>query len=152
MDSTFAVVEAMQTVAAASMEGGRLDLVHQGRALLSSATGFNWFLILVAAVASVLVLAGCIYLLVEYQHPEDRNQAWWPKIVVVLSMTLAIWTVLLFPLDVANTQACAQDISPSACTYTLPMTQLWYACFIANLVLVFPIIPFTLFFYEADSD
>ncbi|KAG2444566.1 hypothetical protein HXX76_001311 [Chlamydomonas incerta] len=150
MDSSFAVVEAMQ-VAAASMEGG-LDLMHQGRELLSSSTGFNWFLILVAAVVSVLVLCGCIYLLVEYQHPEDRNQAWVPKIVVVFSMTLAIWSVLLFPLDVANTQACAQNISPSACTYTLPMHQLWYAVFISNLVLVFLIIPFTLFFYESDSD
>ncbi|EFJ42278.1 hypothetical protein VOLCADRAFT_67279 [Volvox carteri f. nagariensis] len=123
-----------------------------GRALLSLPQGFNWFLILVTVIVSLLVLAGCIYILVEYQHPEDRNQAWVPKIIVVLSMALAIWTVLMFPLDVGNTNACASNISPSACTYTLPMTQLWYAVFISNLVLVFLIIPFTLFFYEADSD
>lgn len=105
-----------------------------------------------AAVVSLLVVAACIYLLVEYQHPEDRNQAWIPKIIVVLSMVIAIWTVLMFPLDVANTQACAANISPSSCTYTLPMHQLWFAIFITSLVLTFVILPFTLFFYEADSD
>ncbi|GLC46184.1 hypothetical protein PLESTB_001198800 [Pleodorina starrii] len=123
-----------------------------GRSLLALPEGFNWFLILVMVVVSFLVLGACIYLLIEYQHPEDRNQAWFPKIIVIFSMTLAIWTVLLFPADVANVNACASNISPSACHYTLPMTQLWYAVFIANLVLVFLIIPFTLFFYEADSD
>lgn len=123
-----------------------------GRALLALPEGFNWFLILVAAVVSLLVLGGCVYILIEYQHPEDRNQAWFPKIIVIFSMTLAIWTVLMFPLDVANTNACSSSISPSACKYTLPMTQLWYAVFIANLVLVFLILPFTLFFYEGDSD
>ncbi|GFR51273.1 hypothetical protein Agub_g13581 [Astrephomene gubernaculifera] len=123
-----------------------------GRSLLGLPAGFNWFLILVTVIITFVVLAGCIYLLVEYQHPEDRNQAWIPKIIVVFSMSLAIWTVLMFPLDVANTQACSASISPSACKYTLPMTQLWYAVFIANLVLVFVILPFTLFMYEADSD
>ena len=110
------------------------------------------FLILIAVVAAVLVLAGCVYILVEYQHPEDRNQAWIPKIIVILGMCVAIWSVLLFPLDVANTQACAQNVSPSACTYTLPMQSIWYGIFIGNLVLTFIIMPFTLFFYEADSD
>ncbi|GLI61361.1 hypothetical protein VaNZ11_003724 [Volvox africanus] len=124
----------------------------RGRALLGLPQGFNWFLILVTVIVSLLVLGACIYILVEYQHPEDRNQAWFPKIIVVFSMTLAIWTVLMFPLDVGNTNACATNISPSACTYTLPMKQLWYAVFITNLVLVFVIIPFTLFFYEGDSD
>ena len=33
-------------------------------------------------------------------------QAWLPKIVVVLGISLAIWTVLLFPLDVANRSSC----------------------------------------------
>jgi hypothetical protein len=49
-------------------------------------------------VVSVLVLVGCVYILVDYQHPEDRNQAWVPKIVVVLGLSLAIFSVLMFPL------------------------------------------------------
>lgn len=115
-------------------------------------TRYNWFLILVAAVIGVIVLAVCVYILVEYSHPEDRNQAWFPKFIVVIGLSLAILSVLLFPLDVANTDACAQSVSPSSCKYTLPMKQLWWSVFIGNLVLVWAIIPFTLFFYEADSD
>lgn len=138
-------------------------------------------------------------MLVDYSHPEDHNQAWFPKGVVILGLSLAIDTVLMFPLvrrrqrvaqhlqlvvtvavaagragarvplpasrpcgpsvvppclvqDVANKAACSSGISPSACSYTLPMYTLWQAAFIANLVMVFAFIPFTLFFYEADSD
>lgn len=117
-----------------------------------AAEGFNWFIILVVVVVTILVLIGCVYILIEYQHPEDRNQAWFPKAVVIFGLSLAILTVLMFPLDVANQEACSSGVSPSACTYTLPMETLWNAVFIANLVLVFAIIPFTVFFYEADSD
>lgn len=157
----------------------------------------------------MLLQMGCVYILIEYQHPEDRNQAWFPKIVVVFGLTIAVCSVLMFPLvssrccgsctgrmqimpcwstmqahtrlhastecprhltqttaccsnrpkrltmclqDVANKAACSLGVSPSACKYTLPMYQLWLAVFVGNLVLVFAIIPFTLFFYEADSD
>ena len=34
------------------------------------------------------------------------RQAWLPKLVVILGISLAIWTVLLFPLDVANRASC----------------------------------------------
>lgn len=46
-----------------------------------------------------LVLQGsCIYIIVEYQHPEDRTQAWFPKCVVLVGLWLAIAMVLMFPL------------------------------------------------------
>ncbi|GFH27013.1 uncharacterized protein HaLaN_25264 [Haematococcus lacustris] len=82
-----------------------------------------------------LQLLACVYIIVEYQHPEDKNQAWFPKIV-----------------DVANKAACSANLSPTACSYTLPMYTIWMAVFIANLVLVYAFIPFTLFLYEADSE
>ncbi len=62
-------------------------------------SGFNWFLIIVTVVVAALAVLTVLYLLVHYQHPEDKNQAWFPKAVVILGLTLAIWTVLLFPLD-----------------------------------------------------
>ena len=43
------------------------------------AEGYNWFLILVAVVVSLLVVALSFHVLVNFQHPEDRNQAWFPK-------------------------------------------------------------------------
>lgn len=48
-----------------------------------AADGFNWFLIVVAVVSSILVTLINVYILVHFQHPEDRNQAWFPKVVVV---------------------------------------------------------------------
>jgi LMBR1 domain-containing protein 1 len=114
--------------------------------------GFNWFLILVTCVLAVLLLAVYIYVLVHYQHPDDANQAWFPKIVVVFGLWLATAIVLLFPLDVANRAACRAAVVETACTFTLPMKQLWFASFISSLVMVFFLIPFTLFYYEGDSD
>jgi LMBR1 domain-containing protein 1 len=114
--------------------------------------GYNWFLILIACIVAVLCVAANVYLLVHYQHPDDCNQAWVPKIVVVFGLWIAMITILLFPLDVANRAACDFNIVESACTFTLPMQQLWYAVFITALVLEFLVIPFVMFFWEADSD
>ncbi len=114
--------------------------------------GYNYFLVVVTAVVCVLAVLVAVYILIAFQHPEDRNQAWFPKAVVVLGISLAIWTVLLFPLDVANRQACSAGLPVSYCTFAIPTKQLWYACFIANAVLVYGVIPFAMFYYEADSD
>lgn len=45
--------------------------------------GYNWFLIIVAIVCTVVVTMINVYILVHFQHPEDRNQAWFPKLLVV---------------------------------------------------------------------
>ena len=114
--------------------------------------GFNWFLILVTVVVALLLVGISVYLIVHYQHPDDGNQAWVPKIIVVLGLWLAMATVLLFPLDVANRATCAFGVSESACVFTLPMRPIWFGVFIANLVVTFFLIPFTMFFWEADSE
>ena len=84
--------------------------------------------------------------------PYALLQAWFPKAVVVLGITLAIWAVLLFPLDTANRHACSSNVPASYCTFTIPAMQLWYSCFIANAILTFVVIPFAMFYYEADSE
>lgn len=114
--------------------------------------GYNWFLILIACVLAVLVLVAHVYVLVHYQHPDDANQSWFPKIIVVFGLWLATVIVLLFPLDVANRAACNFALVDSACKFALPMQPMWFATFIASLVMVFFLIPFTLFYYEGDSD
>ena len=114
-------------------------------------SGYNWFLIIVATVVSVLAVWVALYILIAYQHPEDRNQAWLPKAVVIFGIALALWTVLLFPLDVGNRAACKQGIV-SHCTLAIPTHALWYACYIGIVAMVAVIIPFSLFYYEADSE
>jgi LMBR1 domain-containing protein 1 len=48
-----------------------------------------------------------VYLLVYYQHPDDRNDAYFPKVVVIIGIMLAGATCLLLPLDVANNEEYA---------------------------------------------
>lgn len=113
---------------------------------------FNLALVIVAVIVCVLVLLFNVYLLVNYQHPDDANQAYFPKFVVVLGLSIALISILMLPADVANRQACRHAIYNGACNLTLPMKQLWLAVYIADAILVFFIIPFAMFYYEGDQD
>ncbi|GAQ82999.1 LMBR1 domain-containing protein 1 [Klebsormidium nitens] len=113
---------------------------------------FSVFLIVLAVIISVLVVVINIYVLINYQHPDDRNQAYFPKFIVVFGLTVAQLSILMLPLDVANRNACQSQVVNGACNLTLPMKELWYAIYIVDAVLVFLVIPFTVFFYEADQE
>ncbi|KAJ0028082.1 hypothetical protein Pint_35171 [Pistacia integerrima] len=97
---------------------------------------FNLALVIVAIVVCVLVFIFNVYLLVNYQHPDDANQAYFPKFVVVLGLSIAAISILMLPADVANRQACSRSIYNGACNLTLPMKNLWLAIYILDAVLV----------------
>jgi len=42
-------------------------------------------------------VVGAVYFVVYFQHPEDRNVAWFPKIIVVLSVGAFVF--IFFPLS-----------------------------------------------------
>ena len=65
------------------------------------------FLIVTIAAAFFILFVAGLYLLVHYQHPDDSNDAYFPKLVVILGFVLAGATVLLLPLDVANNEGYA---------------------------------------------
>ncbi|KAL9252934.1 LIMR family protein-like protein [Drosera capensis] len=113
---------------------------------------FNLALVIVAAIVCVLVFIFNVYLLVNYQHPDDVNQAYFPKFVVVLGLSVAIISILMLPADVANRQACSHAIYNGACNLTLPMKDLWMVVYIVDAVLVLFVIPFAMFYYEGDQD
>ncbi|XP_073297925.1 LIMR family protein At5g01460-like [Primulina huaijiensis] len=113
---------------------------------------FNLALVIVAIVVCVLVFVFNLYLLVNYQHPDDVNQAYFPKFVVVLGLSVAAISILMLPADVANRQACRHAIYNGACSLTLPMKDLWLAVYIVDAILVFFVIPFAIFYYEGDQD
>ena len=71
---------------------------------------FNLALLIVAIVVCVIVFLFNFYLLVNYQHPDDANQAYFPKFVVVLGLSVAAISILMLPADVANRQACRHAI------------------------------------------
>jgi hypothetical protein len=72
-----------------------------------SSTMVDIFLLVVTIVVFLLLFVGSFYLLVNYQHPDDKNDAYFPKTVVVLGFVLAGATVLGLPLDVANNEGYA---------------------------------------------
>ncbi|KAK6125972.1 hypothetical protein DH2020_040280 [Rehmannia glutinosa] len=113
---------------------------------------FNLALVIVAIIVCVLVFIFNVYLLVNYQHPDDVNQAYFPKFVVVLGLSVAAISILMLPADVANRQACRHAIYNGACNLTLPMKDLWLAIYIVDAILVFFVIPFAMFYYEGDQD
>ena len=65
------------------------------------------FLIVSTVVAFFILFVVAVYLLVYYQHPDDRNEAYFPKFVVIGGIMLAGATALLLPLDVANNEGYA---------------------------------------------
>jgi len=65
------------------------------------------FLIVAIVVAFGILFVSGLYLLVYYQHPDDHNDAYFPKFVVIFGFVLAGATVLLLPLDVANNEGYA---------------------------------------------
>ena len=67
----------------------------------------NVILIVSIVVGISILMVGGFYLLVYYQHPDDHNEAYIPKLVVLLGFVIAGATVLLLPLDVANNEGYA---------------------------------------------
>lgn len=80
-------------------------------------------------------------ILVYFQAEEDRNTAWMPKVAVVLGLTLASLVVLLPPLDVANRSSGGE----------LDVSLLYQVMFVSIAILVVVVIPFLIFYYEADE-
>jgi LMBR1-like membrane protein len=60
------------------------------------------FLIVSITVAFLILFVVAVYFLVYYQHPDDHDDAYFPKFVVIIGIMLAGATALLLPLDVAN--------------------------------------------------
>ena len=62
------------------------------------------FLIVVAIVTFFILAVIGLYLIVHYQHPDDHNESYLPKFVVLFGFVVAGCTVLMLPLDVANNE------------------------------------------------
>jgi len=110
------------------------------------------FLIVALTVALLILLVVAVYLLVYYQHPDDHNDAYFPKLVVIIGIMLAGATCLLLPLDVANNEGYAGcDGYNTRLCGGLNMTLFWDIFFWLIPIWVFLMIPFSTFFYEADD-
>lgn len=64
-------------------------------------------MVIVAVVAFVLLAIVAVYLLINYQHPDDKNEAYFPKFITIVGIMLAGFTAFLLPMDVANNDGYA---------------------------------------------
>eukprot|EP00573_Skeletonema_grethae_P001066 CAMPEP_0201686634 /NCGR_PEP_ID=MMETSP0578-20130828/1004_1 /ASSEMBLY_ACC=CAM_ASM_000663 /TAXON_ID=267565 /ORGANISM="Skeletonema grethea, Strain CCMP 1804" /LENGTH=540 /DNA_ID=CAMNT_0048170711 /DNA_START=67 /DNA_END=1689 /DNA_ORIENTATION=- len=110
------------------------------------------FLICVIVVGFFLLTVVGLYFVVKYQHPDDKNDAYIPKLVVLLGFVLAGGTVFLLPLDVANNSnfAGCEGFNTAVCG-GLNMVLFWDIIYWLIPAWVFILIPFCIFYYEADD-
>lgn len=101
----------------------------------------NIVLIVGMAVMMFLTLVGALYILVYFQHEEDRNTAWAPKVVVLVALALAAWVVLALPLDIANTKVGGG----------LRIDVVWQVLYTTIAIWCIAVIPFAIFFYESED-
>lgn len=102
--------------------------------------------LLIMVIFLALALVGVnIYLLMYYSHPDDHGfgVSVWPKILVVLGLTLAFSQVLIIPLDASNSRGYGSG---------LRLDMLWQIVLISVAVFSVVLAPFALFYYEADED
>lgn len=110
------------------------------------------FLIVSIVVAFLILGIVGLYVLVKYQHPDDKNEAWFPKLVVWSGFVIAGATVLLLPLDVANNEGYPGcDGYDTRFCGGLNMSLFWNIFFWLIPAYVFILIPFSTFYYEADD-
>lgn len=110
------------------------------------------FLLVVVIILSLVMVITNFYILVYFQHPDDKNTAYFPKFIVVFGLTFAESAVLLLPLDVSNKSGavgCFTDWGPDC--GGLDMTTLWNIVFIGIAALLIIVIPFGVYFYEAED-
>lgn len=108
------------------------------------------WLVVLAVVVPFVALIFNYYLIVYYQHPDDRNTSWFPKIVVLLGLTIGMVTVLIVPFDVANqgTEYGCGVLTDLDCG-GLDLFWVWQVAFLVIGVWVLLFIPYTIFFYES---
>jgi LMBR1 domain-containing protein 1 len=103
--------------------------------------GVETFLVISAVVVSVAILAIALVTLIKFQHPDDKNQAWFPKFMVILSLFLVFGTAMIMPYDVAARGNPGID-----------MNLLWQIVLIAVAAFALVLIPFAFFYYEGEVE
>lgn len=103
----------------------------------------------------LMVMVINVYTLVYWQHPDDRNESYFAKFVIIFGLQLSSMAVLMLPIDVANNggnPSC--DSYASASTIYcggIDMLSVWEALFVMICFVFVVFIPFCTFYYEADD-
>jgi len=100
------------------------------------------WLVIVAIVASGIILFSSFLFLFQFQNKDDAWAGWIPKFVIVCSLFLTFGQLLIMPFDVANTRTDGG----------LHIDVIWDITYIAVAVMLGFVLPFAFFYYENDTD
>jgi len=103
--------------------------------------GANVFFVVSSLVMSVVILICVCFLVIKFGHPDDKNEAKFPKAVVIFGLCLSFGSVLVMPYDIANSRGAGGG---------LRVDLLWQMIHILLALMIFFIIPYAYFFYEND--
>lgn len=96
------------------------------------------------------------YIYVYWQHPDDKNQSFLPKFLIVFGLILSSMSVLMIPIDVANNGGdplCQLENIPSGIYCGgIDFNAVWESLFCIVCFVVVILIPYATFYYEAELD
>ncbi|RYH21595.1 hypothetical protein EON65_20435 [archaeon] len=106
----------------------------------------------------IVMLVINFYILVYWQHPDDKNESILVRVLIVYGLQLSAVAVLMLPVDVAN-NAGDPSCDPTSLfnqgtsTYCggIDMFAVWETFFSMICFSVVCFIPLAMFYYEADS-
>lgn len=102
------------------------------------------FLIITVVVVSLLLLGAMVLVLIVFAHPDDKNAAYFPKVVTIAGLWLAFASLLVLPYDVAASKSSGGG--------GIRVDVLWQIVYIVLAVMLAFIIPYAFFYYENDQD
>ena len=115
-------------------------------------TATNVLLLIVTCITPFIALAGSILFIIYFQAKTERFRGWPAKIIITITLTLAILSTLLIPFDVANTksnQIGSGGLIEGSLDYAFGIVfQIYYAVVILVTIIV---IPFSVIFYETED-
>jgi len=107
------------------------------------------WLVIVAIIMSIGVLAFIFMLFVWYSSPDDKNTAWFPRIVCIFALYLACMAVLALPFDVSvHSNQRKGELGSEG----IDMRAVWDIILILVAIFMVAIIPFAIFFYESEQN
>ena len=103
----------------------------------------------------IMLLVINVYILGYYTHPEDKNQSYLAKALVILGLQLSTMSILMLPIDVSNNMgdpSCDSDPSSTGVSCgRVNFYTLWETLFDMMGFILCVCIPFAIFYYGAEE-
>jgi LMBR1 domain-containing protein 1 len=118
-------------------------------------TSTDPFIIVGITILLLIIFVINVYILVYWQHPQEKNESYIARFLILMSLCLSAMTVLVIPIDIANNSGavnCSMEVVPKG-TYCggLDMYSAWQALFSMVCFFVVVFIPFATFYYESSG-